>query len=121
MIRLQQPWREAYPIIFAGNPGLRRECILIRMGNWFIIVEENMHYSDNRTWRVSEYQEAGPDRADAVALATRYAKEFKPRHPTFDNGREIFRLPDDCFLVLVQGATSQYHFRVSVAEKVSGR
>ncbi|WP_034593379.1 hypothetical protein [Hamadaea tsunoensis] len=91
------------------------------MGNWFVLVEENMNYGENRTWRVSEYHDAGLSRDAADALAVKYAHEFQPRHPTFDSGREIFRLPDGGLLVLVQGATSQYHFRVSVAEKISAR
>ncbi|MBR8740230.1 hypothetical protein [Nocardiopsis sp. MG754419] len=85
---------------------------------WVLVVEESVGSGQNIRWGVGRVQGTyeEPERAREEGL--RLAREYEPRHPWSQEGRRIYRLSEDVHLVNVQGATSSFHFRVSVAERV---
>jgi hypothetical protein len=85
---------------------------------WKVLIEEQLGGGESRTWRLSQVFDAGPERAGALALAHRLAREYVPKHPWSPSRRDLFRAWDGCWLVRVKGATQTFHFRVTVAEYV---
>ncbi|WP_239646219.1 hypothetical protein [Nocardiopsis valliformis] len=45
-------------------------------------------------------------------------RTFTPNHPWSERDRQVFRNSEDSYLVNVVGATTEFHFRVSVAERI---
>ncbi len=86
-----------------------------------LVVEQQTGSGESMVWRVDPEPmllPAGstPDQADQAALDL--AHTFEPHHPWSKGERSIFRLAPGSYLVLVEGATRMFHFRVSVAELV---
>jgi hypothetical protein len=83
---------------------------------WCVLVEESV--GRERVWKVT-VREPATDRDEAVDIATRLAREHRPDHPSLERHREIYRIGEDIWLVDVEGATSAYHFRISLARRSS--
>ena len=86
-------------------------------GAWHIVIEENIGAGENRQWRPSGAHPVG-DRETARAAALHAARSHRPRHPMTEQHRQVFRISEDAYVVLVQGMTGTFHFRVSVGELV---
>ncbi|MFI6602270.1 hypothetical protein ACIBHX_38975 [Nonomuraea sp. NPDC050536] len=84
---------------------------------WWILIEENHGSSDAKEWRTSTVKVNG-DRWLARAKAEELARTHVPRHPAFAQRRSVLKVDDDHWVTIVQGATRDYHFRVTVAELV---
>ncbi|NUT06497.1 MAG: hypothetical protein HOV76_23765 [Hamadaea sp.] len=84
-------------------------------GNWYALIEENSGGGDSAKWRLTKTRVLGPDRATALELAAETAATHRPVHPAQEKGRQVFRLGDDTWIVVVEGAMSTWHFRVTVA------
>lgn len=83
---------------------------------WQLVVE---HHDKDR-WSIelppmsAAYTELGEARAAAAVLAY----EFTPPDPLSPQRRRIFKLDDDSYLVVLDGAMSRFHFVVRVAQRV---
>jgi hypothetical protein len=82
---------------------------------WYVLVEENVGYGENRNWQVTEMRPAD-DFEQALVSAEQTAQDHQPTHPSWPKSRSLFRTQDGGWLVTVEGATTTFHFRVSVAE-----
>jgi len=87
-------------------------------GAFFVIVEQLTGSGDSATWRADPPQPAGATRPAARTTALHVARTFRPNHPFSPQGRDVYRVSDDSYLVIVQGRTKSFHFRVTVAERV---
>lgn len=83
---------------------------------WQVLVEETA--TGNRHWRLTTIRPAESE-ADAHELAFELARGFQPEHPMSPQGRRIFQVGADQWVVEVPGATTDFHFRVSVARLVT--
>jgi hypothetical protein len=72
---------------------------------------------EGREWKVSHAAPVG-DQGAARAEALRLAREFTPAYPWAPKSRKVLRLGDGSYLVVVEGRTSSFHFRVQVGELV---
>src|SRR6185295_16251399 len=87
------------------------------LGHWHALIEENTGGGGQyANWRVNRTVDLGPDRDTAYAAAARLAVTYKPRHPSQDRGRQIFEHGPDAWVVIVQGAMSVHHFRLSLVK-----
>lgn len=85
---------------------------------WAVIVEENLGSGESRQWKVSDTHPVDGDVHAARAMAENLARNHQPRHPMSPRDRTMYRIGEDCWLVVVPGATQTFHFRVSVAQRV---
>lgn len=85
---------------------------------WFVLIEETVSYGQAQRWGVTS---ATPvkSREQGRRAAEKFAHEYQPGHPTFPQGRTIYCCTDDQWFVVVPGATNEYHFRVTVVERVA--
>lgn len=81
---------------------------------WWVVVEE-MRGSE-RNWSLSE-RFPFADRETAEAEALRLAREYEPVYPWSPKSRQVLRGPGG-YLVVVEGRTSTFHFRLSVLEEI---
>jgi hypothetical protein len=61
---------------------------------------------------------AGTDRDVAREAALELARSYRPEYPVNPHGRLVLRSDPDNLIVIVQGTTSPFHFRVTVGERV---
>ncbi|RZS44266.1 hypothetical protein EV193_101141 [Herbihabitans rhizosphaerae] len=87
-------------------------------GHWAVVIEENTNRGDYMQWRVTHTSAAMPYE-HAVGAAKETAALYQPQHPTLQQGRTVYHSGSDTWMVLVEGATSNHHFRVSVVEVVA--
>ena len=83
--------------------------------SWWVIVEEQRGTGDGRGWSLSETFPCD-DRASAEAEAERLAREYQPVYPWSPKSRKVLRGPGG-YLVIVEGRSSTFHFRLSVLEE----
>ncbi|GAB1509754.1 hypothetical protein JCM33774_17950 [Actinophytocola sp. KF-1] len=87
---------------------------------WYVLLEETAGFGrDSYRWMLTRKTRC-EDRDKARTLAYSLAKEYKPEHPMNQRGREVFQIGNDTWVVEVAGATTDFHFRVSVAAKLVG-
>jgi hypothetical protein len=87
---------------------------------YFLLVEQLTGSGESAVWRVDPNPVfAGTDRDQARMAAYDLALSFQPRHPFSPSGRTVWRSDPDNLIVIVQGATKTFHFRVTVAERVA--
>lgn len=86
---------------------------------WCVLVEETLGRGENQRWRLSDVRKFDT-RDEALDAAAQTALEYQPQHPAFEKDREIYQVGEDSWVVWLQGATSDYHFRVSVARQQVG-
>jgi hypothetical protein len=84
-----------------------------RDGQWWVLVEETE--GSYRGRRLVPLRPA-EDREDALRLAEDAARTYEPRHPAMPQRRSVFRTMNDSWVVLVEGATSTFHFTVTAAK-----
>ncbi|WP_285478799.1 hypothetical protein [Amycolatopsis sp. NBRC 101858] len=84
--------------------------------SWWVVVEEQRGAGDGRTWSLSETFPCD-DQAAAEAEAERLAREYQPAYPWSPKSRKVLRGPGG-YLVIVEGRTSTFHFRLSVLEEI---
>src|SRR5262245_3076929 len=87
---------------------------------WFVLVEEFFGRHDYQTDGVRPVAEAA-EPTEAQAIAEQVAWTFRPRNPAMEQFRSVFRCQDGTFLVNVQGAMTQLHFRVIVTQWLGDR
>ncbi|WP_158839909.1 hypothetical protein [Saccharothrix deserti] len=87
-------------------------------GQWWVVVEENRGMGDGREWKLSHSQAVG-DHEAARAEALRLAREYVPAYPWSVRSRQVLRLADGSYVVIANGRTSTFHFRVQVGELVA--
>ncbi|HEY6797810.1 MAG TPA: hypothetical protein VI248_24300 [Kineosporiaceae bacterium] len=103
-----------------GTPAAEEPQPLVPGRGYFTIVEQLTGSGDSMTWRVDpEPIPAGHSREEARAAALHLARTFQPRHPFSPKDRTIFRVDEDSYLVVVVGLTRTFHFRVTVAERLT--
>ncbi|MGW4529092.1 hypothetical protein [Amycolatopsis sp. NPDC004378] len=83
---------------------------------WWVVLEEQRGTGNSRSWSLSETS-SHDDRATAEAEALRLAREYEPFHPWSPKSRKVLRGVGG-YLVIVEGQTSAFHFRLSVLEEV---
>lgn len=83
---------------------------------WWVVVEEQRGAGDGRSWSLSETF-SYDDQATAEAEAERLAREYQPAYPWSPKSRKALRGADG-YLVIVEGRTSTFHFRLSVLEEI---
>ena len=82
--------------------------------SWWVVVEEQR--GSERNWSLSERFRFA-DREAAEAEALRLAREYEPAYPWSPKSRKALRGADG-YLVIVEGRTSTFHFRLSVLEEL---
>ncbi|HEX2806547.1 MAG TPA: hypothetical protein VHN80_10305 [Kineosporiaceae bacterium] len=88
-------------------------------GGYFLVVEQLTGSGESAIWRPDPSPiPAGPTREHARAGAVQFARTFKPKHPFSQQSRTMYRVSEDSLIVVVEGATKTFHFRVSVAERL---
>ncbi|WP_116244657.1 hypothetical protein [Nocardiopsis sp. FIRDI 009] len=85
--------------------------------SWAVLIEENSSYGQSIRWRLGSERVVG-DRQEAREEAARSAREHVPPLPWSERDRAVYRLSADEYLVRVTGMTSEFHFRVTVAERL---
>ena len=81
---------------------------------WWVVVEEQR--TTERNWSLSE-RFSHPDQETAEAEALRLAREYEPAYPWAPKSRKVLRGPGG-YVVIVEGRTSTFHFRLSVLEEI---
>jgi hypothetical protein len=85
---------------------------------WNVLVEETISgMQDTRFWNLTRVIPVA-DRNEARHQAFDLAKNYKPMHPMSPRGRRIFQIGFDTWLVQVNGAVSDFSFRVSAGQQV---
>jgi sarcosine oxidase gamma subunit len=83
---------------------------------WQVLIEEAV--TAERHWRLTGTHPAG-DEEEARQLAFELARTYEPQHPMSPQGRRVYEVGPDAWVVQVPGATVDFHFRVSVARLVT--
>jgi sarcosine oxidase gamma subunit len=87
---------------------------------WQVLVEQNAGTSSDFRWSVTAVGDRiSASRAEARTVAEGTARRFSPNHPFNERHRSIYRVTPDEYLVVVQGMTKAFHFRVVVAELIT--
>lgn len=84
--------------------------------SWWVVVEEQRGAGDARSWSLSETFPFD-DRETAEAEALRLAREYQPVYPWSPKSRKVLRIAGG-YLVVVEGRTSTFHFRLTVGEEI---
>ncbi|WP_372672755.1 hypothetical protein [Amycolatopsis kentuckyensis] len=82
--------------------------------SWWVVVEEQR--GSDRNWSLSETFSCA-DQETAEADALRLAREYEPAYPWAPKSRKVLRGAGG-YLVIVEGRTSTFHFRLSVLEEI---
>jgi hypothetical protein len=103
-----------------GTPTSAEPQPVVPGRGFFVIVEQLTGTGDTAAWRVDPAPfPAGSTREEARATALKLARTFQPRHPFSPKSRSVYRVDDDSYVVVIPGMTRTYHFRVTVAERLS--
>lgn len=93
--------------------GTHPEDVLANAAEWHVLIEETVGGREGR-WRLTTTQPC-TDEADAKQRAFGLAGKYQPEHPMSPRGRRVFQIGDHTWLVQVEGATTDFHFRISAA------
>ncbi|ONI77195.1 hypothetical protein ALI144C_34525 [Actinosynnema sp. ALI-1.44] len=85
-----------------------------------MLVEETIGRGEGQRWGLYEVGEYDT-RDDAVEATERLAVEYQPQHPAFEKQRKIYETGDGSWAVWLRGATTEFHFRLTVAKRVTGQ
>lgn len=83
---------------------------------WTVLIEENRGYGDAIRWSGSAANRYWSTRNEARSAAEDAARSYVPSHPMSEQSRASYRVSLDEYLTVVDGATSTFSFRVTVAE-----
>ncbi|MDT7800479.1 MAG: hypothetical protein QOI78_3912 [Actinomycetota bacterium] len=86
------------------------------MGAHWVVVEEQRGSGDGRSWSLSETFRFD-DQPAAEAEALRLAREYQPVYPWSEKSRRVLRVAGG-YLVIVDGRTSTFHFRLTVGDEI---
>jgi sarcosine oxidase gamma subunit len=101
-----------------GNP--EPQFIPATGAGFQVLVEQNTGTSSDFRWSVTAVgDQICASRAEARAVAEGTARRFSPNHPFNERHRSVYRVTPDEYLVVVQGMTKAFHFRVVVAELIT--
>jgi hypothetical protein len=84
---------------------------------WQVLVEETFG-SDH--WMLTRRM-ACVDQDDARRRGLEVARTYEPEHPMLPQGRRVFAVGDDSWIVEIPGRTTTFHFRVSAARLVDAQ
>lgn len=88
-------------------------------GVFRVLVEQNVGNGGDYRWAVEPVPTlAYPTREAARDGALEACRRLEPKHPFSEQRRRVFRITPDEYLVTVDGLTTAFHFRVSVAEEI---
>lgn len=88
---------------------------------WQVLVEETVGFGrDSYRWMLTS-RLACVDQDDARRRASQVAASYEPEHPRSPQGRRVYQVGDDTWLVEISGATTDFHFRVSAVRLVDVR
>ncbi|MEU3019101.1 MULTISPECIES: hypothetical protein [unclassified Nocardiopsis] len=89
---------------------------------WTVLIEEVRGSGDRLRWGTAPSAGARnasfDDREQAREEALRLTAAHFPANPWSERDRQVYRISPDEYLVNVDGATTDFHFRVTVAERV---
>jgi hypothetical protein len=112
------PKRPCGPVDLARFPGVTDET---EFAEWQVLVEETVGFGrDSYRWMLTR-QVACVDSDDARKRGLEVARTYEPEHPMSPQGRRVYQVGDDTWLVEIPGATTNFHFRVSVAHLVDAQ
>ncbi|GAB3742294.1 hypothetical protein [Microlunatus parietis] len=83
---------------------------------WQVLVEYSNHGGAMPPTIIELYGDGATDLAGAVAEAERAAFEFDPPDPRLPQDRHVFRTGEGEFVVIIEGAVSQFYLKVTVGE-----
>ena len=83
-----------------------------------IVVEQNVSSGNMMHWAAEELGSFETTREYGRRQLRQIADTFAPRHPVMEQARRVYRVDPDTFLVIVNGATSTFHFTVRLVEWV---
>lgn len=85
---------------------------------FYLLIEESINSGESTRWALARggVVPVAGSRQDARVVALDKARTFDPVHPMMEQSRYVYRITDDEYLVIVEGMTSIYHFRISVGE-----
>ena len=87
---------------------------------YLVLVEQTTGSGENLRWSLMTLGvTAQPTRARAQQAAFDVCRQFAPKHPFREQSRSVYRVSPDEYLVVVTGITKTFHFRVTVAERLS--
>lgn len=85
---------------------------------WQVLVEETVGFGrDNYRWMLT-HRMACENQDTARQRGFEIARTYEPEHPMSPKGRKVYQVGEDSWLVEIPGATTNFHFRVSVAHLV---
>ena len=85
------------------------------IAEWQVLVEETVGFGrDVYRWKLTRAIPCADEDA-ARERAWELAEEFQPEHPLSPQGRRIYEVGTDSWLVHIPGATTDFHFRVTAA------
>lgn len=88
---------------------------------WQVLVEETVGFGrDNYRWMVTRRM-ACADQDAARQRGLEIARTYAPEHPMSPQGRKVYQVGEDSWLVEIPGATTDFHFRVLVAHLVDAQ
>jgi hypothetical protein len=89
-----------------------------QFAEWQVLLEETVGFGrDSYRWTLTTVVSCA-DHDDARKHAFELAQRHQPQHPMSPQGRHIFQIGIDTWLVRVPGASQDFHFRVSAARLV---
>lgn len=106
---------------FSADPVSSEPQVAPEAGPGFqVLVEQNAGSGGDLRWSVTVVgDQISASRAEARAVAEGTARTFNPNHPYNERHRSVYRVSADEYLVVVQGLTKAFHFRVVVAELIT--
>lgn len=108
--RVTEHWDGTHPEDVLAEP---------EMAEWQVLVEETVGYGrDSHRWKLTRAIPCANEDA-ARERAWELAEQFQPEHPASPDGRRIYEVGTDSWLVHVPGATTDFHFRVTAARLVA--
>lgn len=90
------------------------------VAEWRVLVEETVGSGrDRQVWKLTRVIPC-EDRVEARRRAFELAEEHVTMHPMSPQGRRIYQIGTDNWVVEVPGMTADFHFRVAAARFVGG-
>lgn len=82
---------------------------------WHVMIEESVGGGENVRWAMSRMIPV-VDRESGRELARQLVLSHEPEHPFTQRERSVYAAPGDTWTVVINGAMSTFHFKISVVE-----